>query len=352
MSKAPKPRRSRGFSLSPHPSLQIYNRPVSLAGMPLSHSRAVVIATLGFVVSIALVAHAATTTPTAAQILLQSLQSPAPPGTPITSTTTTGAPAQSNAALASFGISLPRVPLSASLIPEESIIPTGSSATAAASSTTVIATNTSLLASLYVQVASLQAQIAALGTTPATSSIRASMSATRFTRPLGVGSTGSDVTALQKLLAKYGFFSGPATGYFGPLTYSALAAFQTYNGLEAVGSVGPKTRALLNASLAKSGSPPTPAAPGSRSSAATSTAQSSAISSQSAIPLTLSKLPSLTFGDGGEGGGGSRSNTAPTPDTTPPSVSIISPTASSTAYGPSVMLTAVASDNDGGDTNR
>jgi subtilisin family serine protease len=67
-----------------------------------------------------------------------------------------------------------------------------------------------------------------------------------FARDLSAGSTGSDVTQLQQTLAALGLYTGPITGYFGPLTASAVSAFQTARGLQAVGRVGPQTRALLN----------------------------------------------------------------------------------------------------------
>ncbi len=76
-----------------------------------------------------------------------------------------------------------------------------------------------------------------------------------FTTTLNVGSTGTEVTELQKALTLHGFYSGPVSGYFGPLTQSALKAFQSTRGLSPVGFVGPQTRALLNAG----GSPTTPA---------------------------------------------------------------------------------------------
>jgi hypothetical protein len=67
-----------------------------------------------------------------------------------------------------------------------------------------------------------------------------------FTRNLAIGSKGQDVTELQKRLNELGYYSGPITGFFGPLTAEAVKKFQVANGLEAVGNVGPKTRAALN----------------------------------------------------------------------------------------------------------
>ncbi|MBU6427052.1 peptidoglycan-binding protein [Patescibacteria group bacterium] len=61
------------------------------------------------------------------------------------------------------------------------------------------------------------------------------------------GVADPDVTALQKYLAKAGFYSGPVTGYFGPLTKAAVQAYQKAHGLDTLGVVGPATRALMNA---------------------------------------------------------------------------------------------------------
>ncbi|KKW43277.1 MAG: Muramoyl-pentapeptide carboxypeptidase [Parcubacteria group bacterium GW2011_GWB1_57_6] len=70
-----------------------------------------------------------------------------------------------------------------------------------------------------------------------------------ITRQLDFGSTGTDVSTLQTLLA-----SSPAlypaalvTGYYGPLTRMAVIQFQLQNNLPPVGRVGPLTRAKLNA---------------------------------------------------------------------------------------------------------
>ena len=73
------------------------------------------------------------------------------------------------------------------------------------------------------------------------------MQAYTFTKALSVGSSGIDVTALQKRLISDGYLNASATGYFGAQTESAVVSFQKANGLTAIGSVGPATRALLNA---------------------------------------------------------------------------------------------------------
>jgi hypothetical protein len=68
-----------------------------------------------------------------------------------------------------------------------------------------------------------------------------------FTELLTVGSQDAQVTALQNKLATLGFFSGSITGYYGTLTQEAVIKYQTAHGISATGSVGPSTRAALNA---------------------------------------------------------------------------------------------------------
>ena len=68
----------------------------------------------------------------------------------------------------------------------------------------------------------------------------------KFTKALKLGSTGTEVTQLQKKLKELGFLSGSATGYYGSLTAAAVKKFQKLHKLEQLGSVGPGTRAELN----------------------------------------------------------------------------------------------------------
>lgn len=73
-----------------------------------------------------------------------------------------------------------------------------------------------------------------------------------FNANLTVGSTGSDVSALQSWLISKGFnipsiASGAATpGYFGQQTKTAVIAYQASVGLPTTGFVGPLTREKLN----------------------------------------------------------------------------------------------------------
>ena len=54
------------------------------------------------------------------------------------------------------------------------------------------------------------------------------------------------MSALQQILNQQGYLATSPTGYFGSQTALALKKFQTAHGIEALGGVGPKTRAMLN----------------------------------------------------------------------------------------------------------
>jgi hypothetical protein len=72
-------------------------------------------------------------------------------------------------------------------------------------------------------------------------------SAATFERPLSLGMSGTDVSALQTILKEKGFYMYPEiTGYYGQVTLQAVADFQKSVGLESLGYVGPQTRAILN----------------------------------------------------------------------------------------------------------
>ncbi|MDB5189910.1 MAG: Penicillin-resistant dd-carboxypeptidase-like protein [Parcubacteria group bacterium] len=70
-----------------------------------------------------------------------------------------------------------------------------------------------------------------------------------FTRTLTVRMSGADVTALQQAITRAGVYTGPITGYFGPLTAAGVRALQIAHGLSPVGYTGPMTRALLNTGI-------------------------------------------------------------------------------------------------------
>jgi len=74
------------------------------------------------------------------------------------------------------------------------------------------------------------------------------------------GSTGEEVTALQKALMTKGINPGPIDGIFGPKTDDAVRRFQERAGLEVDGIVGPKTMAALEGKAEKVVPEPAPAA--------------------------------------------------------------------------------------------
>ena len=74
------------------------------------------------------------------------------------------------------------------------------------------------------------------------------VTAFRFTRNLSLGIRGADVTELQKVLIKEGFFKVGTTTYFGPATRAAVILYQKSHKIQSTGGVGPLTRVALNAS--------------------------------------------------------------------------------------------------------
>ena len=69
---------------------------------------------------------------------------------------------------------------------------------------------------------------------------------------LEVGSSGSDVTRVQKKLIQYGYMTGAADGRYGEKTRDAVRWFQRRNGLTADGRVGPATAAALGVGNSRS----------------------------------------------------------------------------------------------------
>ncbi|MDE2188533.1 MAG: peptidoglycan-binding protein [Patescibacteria group bacterium] len=82
----------------------------------------------------------------------------------------------------------------------------------------------------------------------ASSTIAQNVTTMVFGRNLTIGSRGSDVIALQNFLIAKGFLnSSYNSGYFGPLTKTALSKYQFANGISpASGYFGPVTRKMLN----------------------------------------------------------------------------------------------------------
>ena len=57
--------------------------------------------------------------------------------------------------------------------------------------------------------------------------------------------TNGDVSALQDFLQAKGHLNSEPTGFFGLLTLGAVKKFQSANGIESTGFVGPLTRAKI-----------------------------------------------------------------------------------------------------------
>ena len=90
----------------------------------------------------------------------------------------------------------------------------------------------------------------------------AAVTSAAFSTNLTVGSTGTDVTALQTWLIAHNFsIPAGATGYFGSQTKAALASYQTSVGLPAFGFFGPLTQAKLNGGAVGSVAPTSSACP-------------------------------------------------------------------------------------------
>jgi hypothetical protein len=82
----------------------------------------------------------------------------------------------------------------------------------------------------------------------ATGTVAGEAIANVITKLLARGATGAEVTALQNVLQKLGLLTSDSiTGFYGPMTAQAVMNFQASKGLEATGTTGPRTRALLNA---------------------------------------------------------------------------------------------------------
>ena len=97
---------------------------------------------------------------------------------------------------------------------------------------------------------------ASVSNTSGGSGVTTGATQTLWNRNLTIGSRGSDVLALQKVLISKGYLSIKApTTYFGQLTKSALIRYQKANGIYPTsGYFGPKTRAYMNKYNSGSGS--------------------------------------------------------------------------------------------------
>jgi spore germination protein len=75
-----------------------------------------------------------------------------------------------------------------------------------------------------------------------------------FSKDLRFGNTGSDVTRLQTFLKNQGYFTAASSPRFGNATLASVRAFQKAHGIATTGTVGPLTRAKINALCTSSAS--------------------------------------------------------------------------------------------------
>ena len=117
-----------------------------------------------------------------------------------------------------------------------------------AAAETSLEANLKIITELTNQIKALQAQILGLQSQQKQLQATTSQTVLEIIQNLKEGSEGDQVTLLQTLLAADAamYPEGKVTGFFGPATRRALQRFQRANGLEQVGFVGPRTRALLN----------------------------------------------------------------------------------------------------------
>ncbi|OHA04034.1 MAG: hypothetical protein A3J58_03380 [Candidatus Sungbacteria bacterium RIFCSPHIGHO2_02_FULL_52_23] len=108
----------------------------------------------------------------------------------------------------------------------------------------------SLIAELQRLIVSLQAQIIELKAKLETTQQEVAVvkSEIQFTTFLAKGAQGDDIAQLQEILKQDPevYPEGSITGFFGPATEAAVKRFQEKHHIEALGVIGPKTRAKLN----------------------------------------------------------------------------------------------------------
>ena len=92
------------------------------------------------------------------------------------------------------------------------------------------------------------AQLQQIGGSTTISSSGGSSGSRTFIENLSLGSTGSEVSALQQRLTSEGVYSGPINGSYGAATEKAVKAYQSSHGISPIGIVGPATRSALNGS--------------------------------------------------------------------------------------------------------
>jgi peptidoglycan hydrolase-like protein with peptidoglycan-binding domain len=126
-----------------------------------------------------------------------------------------------------------------------------------------------------------------------------------------LGEQSDSVRELQEYLVKYGYLdSDKATGYFGELTKTAVANFQSKNGLTADGLAGGKTMSLLYSGNVKKNTKTSSTGSTSQSSAGTTgNTSSSASSGTGSSSSSAAQVPQTSYvGSGGATVSGSAAN--------------------------------------------
>ncbi len=147
--------------------------------------------------------------------------------------------------------------------------------------------------------ASLRGTTPTIPSTPSTPSV----GCYAFTRDLTLGAQGADVTALQAFLRAKGHFTHPTdTGYFGSITQTAVAAWQSANGVTPpAGYFGSKSKAAYNTQCGGTSTTPTTPVPTGTglSVAACPTQPVNSLAPQGAVrvPLTCFKVTAGNDGD-------------------------------------------------------
>ena len=172
---------------------------------------------------------------------------------------------------------------------------------------------------------------------PAAPPIPSSSSCPVLTRTLSLGSSGPDVTELQQFFttAYSNYPESDVTGYFGSITQSAAAEWQSEHSIVSSGTpattgwgvVGPRTRAALAACASVNAMPET--------GGATTTASTISIPSMKPV-ATVSAQSTYT------GSGGSAPSPTPTPVPSPNSISAPLPVPSQLCQGSTCISTAGA----------
>ncbi|MDB5254983.1 MAG: beta-propeller repeat protein [Candidatus Nomurabacteria bacterium] len=117
-------------------------------------------------------------------------------------------------------------------------------------------------------------------------------------------STGSQVSALQNFLHAHNYLSVSATGYFGPMTRTAVMVFQKENGLKADGIVGVQTRAHIFAKDCAGSTLPTAApsiasiSPAIGTIGSTVTVNGSGFTSSSIVHFSIGAVPAVVGNNG------------------------------------------------------